>query len=186
MRFIFIGPPGVGKGTQAKRICDHFGIEHLSTGEILRNEISNNSSIGQAAKIFINGGQLVPDDVLLNMMSDRLAQDDCINGYCLDGFPRTISQAEGLEHILSELNQSLDAVVSFAADEEELINRLELRGTSSGRSDDTPEIIRQRLQVYRKQTEPLIEFYEKLNLVKTIDGVGEIDDITERILKTVT
>ena len=186
MRFIFIGPPGVGKGTQAKRICDHFGIVHLSTGDILRDEISNNSSVGQSAKIFIDAGKLVPDDVLLNMMSGRLTQDDCINGYCLDGFPRTIAQAEGLEHILSDLNQSIDAVVSIAAEEEELINRLVLRGITSGRTDDTSEIIRQRLEVYTKQTEPLIAFYEKLNMVKTIDGVGEINDITERILKTVS
>lgn len=186
MHFIFIGPPGVGKGTQAKRICEHFGIVHLSTGDILRDEISNNSSVGQTAKTFIDGGQLVPDEVLLNIMSGRLAQDDCINGYCLDGFPRTIVQAEGLEHILSDLNQTLDAVVSIAADEEELINRLVLRGTTSGRSDDTPEIIRQRLEVYTKQTEPLITFYENLNLVKTIDGVGEINEITERIIKIVT
>jgi len=119
-------------------------------------------------------------------MSGRLTQDDCINGSCLDGFPRTISQAEGLEHILSGLNQSLDAVVSIVVDEEELINRLILRGTTSGRSDDTPEIIRQRLEVYTKQTEPLIAFYEKLNLVKTIDGMGEINEITERILKAVS
>ena len=184
MYLIFIGPPGVGKGTQAKRICDHFSIVHLSTGVILRDEISNNSPVGKSAKTFIDVGQLVPDDVLLKMMSGRLAQNDCNNGYCLDGFPRTITQAEGLERILTNLNQSLDAVVSIVADEEELINRLVLRGSTSGRTDDTPEIIRQRLQVYKRQTEPLIEFYEQQNLIKAVEGVGKITEITERILNT--
>ena len=184
MYLIFIGPPGVGKGTQAKRICDHFSIVHLSTGVILRDEISNNSPVGKSAKTFIDVGQLVPDDVLLKMMSDRLAQNDCNNGYCLDGFPRTITQAKGLERILTNLNQSLDAVVSIVADEEELINRLVLRGSTSGRTDDTPEIIRQRLRVYRRQTEPLIEFYEQQNLIKAVEGVGKITEITERILNT--
>ena len=184
MYLIFIGPPGVGKGTQAKRICDHFSIVHLSTGVILRDEISKNSPVGKSAKTFIDIGQLVPDDVLLKMMSGRLAQNDCNNGYCLDGFPRTITQAKGLERILTNLNQSLDAVVSIVADEEELINRLVLRGSTSGRTDDTPEIIRQRLRVYRRQTEPLIEFYEQQNLIKAVEGVGKITEITERILNT--
>ena len=140
--------------------------------------------VGKSAKTFIDVGQLVPDDVLLKMMSGRLAQNDCNNGYCLDGFPRTITQAEGLERILTNLNQSLDAVVSIVADEEELINRLVLRGSTSGRTDDTPEIIRQRLRVYRRQTEPLIEFYEQQNLIKAVEGVGKITEITERILNT--
>jgi len=186
MRLIFIGPPGVGKGTQAKNICAHFGIIHLSTGVILRNEIKQMSSIGQSAKTFIDAGQLVPDDVLLKIMYERLTQENCYNGFCLDGFPRTMPQAEGLDHILKNLNQSLDAVVSVDVNEEELINRLVLRGITSRRTDDAPDIIRQRLQVYKKQTEPLIEFYEERNLVKTINGVGEITEITERILNILT
>lgn len=182
MRLIFIGPPGVGKGTQAKLVCAHFGTVHLSTGDLLRDEISKNSPVGKSAKTFIDVGQLVPDDVLLKMMSDRLAQNDCNNGYCLDGFPRTIPQAEGLDRIQLELNQSLDAVISIAADEAELINRLVLRGTTSGRTDDTPEIIRQRLKVYTQETEPLIEYYEKRKLVKTVSGIGKINEITKRVL----
>jgi len=181
MRLIFIGPPGVGKGTQAKNICTHFGIVHLSTGVILRNEIKQMSSIGQSAKIFIDKGQLVPDSVLIKMMSSRLAQNDCINGFCLDGFPRTTPQAVGLDKILSNLNLSLNAVVSIIADEEELINRLILRGVSSGRTDDSPDIIRERLNVYKRQTAPLIDFYEKRNLIKTINGIGDIHDISEQI-----
>ena len=185
MRYIFIGPPGVGKGTQAKQICDHFGIIHLSTGDILRDEISKKSPIGESAQSFIDAGQLVPDDVLLKIMSSRLAQDDCINGFCLDGFPRTIPQAKGLEHILTEFNKSLNCVISIIADEEELVKRLVLRGKSSGRTDDTPGVILQRLHVYREQTEPLIKFYKQQNLVKDVDGIGKINEITERILKTI-
>lgn len=184
MRLIFVGPPGVGKGTQAKQICAHYNIIHLSTGEILRDEISNDSAIGRSAQSYIDAGQLVPDEVLLEIMSGRLAQQDCENGYCLDGFPRTIPQAEGLTRIMTKLDQSLDAVVSIIADEDELVNRLVLRGRTSGRSDDTPEVIRQRLEVYRQQTEPIIEYYVKLDLVQEVNGVGEIDEITGRILKT--
>lgn len=182
MRLIFIGPPGVGKGTQAKRICDHFGILHLSTGDILREEISQNSLVGQAAKQVIDEGELVPDNVLLDIMSIRLSQNDCKNGYCLDGFPRTIPQAEGLEHILRNLQQSIDAVISIDANEKELIKRLVLRGNNSGRTDDTSDVAKQRLDVYWKQTAPLIEFYSRRNLLQSINGVGEISDITQHIL----
>jgi adenylate kinase len=182
MRLIFIGPPGVGKGTQAKRICDHFGILHLSTGDLLRDEISKNTEIGIEAKTFIDAGQLVPDDVLLKMMSIRLAQNDCEKGYCLDGFPRTIPQAEGLSTIMNNLDHALDAVVSIDADEEELVDRLVLRGQTSGRSDDTPDVIRQRLNVYKEQTEPLIQYYRSSKLVKDVNGIGEIEEITEKIL----
>lgn len=186
MRLIFIGPPGVGKGTQAKQICDQFGILHLSTGDILREEISQNSLIGQAAKQFIDKGELVPDKLLLDMMSIRLNQKDCKNGYCLDGFPRTIPQAEGLELILQNLHQSIDAVISIDADEKELIQRLVLRGQNSGRTDDTSDVVKQRLDVYREQTAPLIEFYSKRNLLHSIDGLGEISEITQRILNSLS
>lgn len=182
MRLIFIGPPGVGKGTQAKRICDHFGILHLSTGDILREEISQNSPVGQAAKQFIDKGELVPDNVLLDIMSIRLNQNDCKNGYCLDGFPRTIPQAEGLELILQNLHHSINAVVSIDADEKELIQRLVLRGDNSGRTDDSSDVVKQRLDVYRKQTAPLLEFYSRRNLLQSINGVGDIPKITQQIL----
>ncbi len=184
MRLIFIGPPGAGKGTQAKLICVHFGILHLSTGDILRSELENNTQIGQSAQTFINNGRLVPDQVLLDMMSVRLAQDDCAAGYVLDGFPRTIPQAEGLDNILADLNQSLNRVINITADEEELINRLGLRGKSSGRADDSLNVIQKRLVVYRQQTAPMIEYYKQRDLVKTIDGIGSIPAITKRILSS--
>lgn len=186
MRLIFIGPPGVGKGTQAKRICDHFGILHLSTGEILREEISQNSLVGHAAKQFIDKGELVPDNVLLDIMSIRLNQNDCKNGYSLDGFPRTIPQAEGLELILQNLQRPINAVISLDANEKELIHRLVLRGKNSGRTDDTSDVIKQRLDVYRKQTAPLLKFYSRRNLLQSIDGVGKISEITQRILNSLS
>lgn len=186
MRLIFIGPPGVGKGTQAKLICKHYGILHLSTGDILRKEISQNSESGKTAKSFIDNGSLVPDNVLLDMMSVRLNQEDCLKGYCLDGFPRTIPQAKGLEVILKRLHQSINAVISIDANENELIKRLVSRGKNSGRTDDTSDVIINRLLVYRDQTAPLVNYYIRKNLLQSIDGVGEISEITQRILNSLS
>ena len=171
MRLVFLGPPGVGKGTQASAICNHFNILHLSTGDILRSEIENKSDIGLEAKSFMDQGELVPDTILLKII--------------LDGFPRTIPQADGLNQILLEQKQSLDVVVSLDANEEELVNRLIKRSLDSGRSDDSPDIIKQRQRVYWKQTAPLLEYYKNLNLLKNVNGIGEIEQITERILKAI-
>ncbi|HCI16779.1 MAG: adenylate kinase [Candidatus Marinimicrobia bacterium] len=183
MRLIFLGPPGVGKGTQAKRICEHYNLIHLSTGEILRNEIAEKTNIGRKAKSFIDAGELVPDDVLLGMMNNRLKKDDVQSGYLLDGFPRTIPQANGLDNIMNNISHSLDCALSLNADENELVQRLINRGKESGRSDDTPEIIRQRQKVYWEQTAPLLDFYREKNLLKEVNGIGDIPEITERILK---
>ena len=183
MNLIFLGPPGVGKGTQAKLICDHFVITHLSTGDMLRTEINNESDIGKTANSFIDQGALVPDEVLLNIIDSRLSDSNVQNGYLLDGFPRTIPQAEGLNDILKNNSQKLDAVVSLTANENELIERLIKRGLDSGRSDDAPEIIKQRQEVYWKQTSPLVNFYNDKNLLKEIDGIGEINEIKNRILE---
>ncbi len=182
MKLVLLGPPGVGKGTQATNVKEHFGIVHLSTGEILRGEVKTNSELGQKAKSFMDAGNLVPDNLLLKMMNRRLQQPDCEPGYLLDGFPRTIPQAEGLDKLLAGLGQKLAAVVSLIADEEELVKRLVLRGETSGRSDDTPEVIRDRQEVYRQQTEPLLEYYARTDLVKEVDGIGTIEEITQRIL----
>jgi len=184
MNLIFLGPPGVGKGTQARLVCDHFRMLHLSTGDMLRSEINKKSDIGITAKSFIDQGDLVPDEVLLNIINSRLLAPDIKNGYLLDGFPRTIPQAEGLNTILKDNSQVLDSVISLTADENELVKRLIKRGQDSGRSDDTPEIIKQRQEVYWKQTSPLIEYYLKKNLLKEIDGIGSIEDIKNRILES--
>ncbi|MBT3479394.1 MAG: adenylate kinase [Candidatus Marinimicrobia bacterium] len=183
MRLIFLGPPGVGKGTQAKLVCENFDIIHLSTGDILRAEMVANSEIGNKAKSFINNGELVPDEVLLSIMNNRLKKDDAKKGYLLDGFPRTIPQATGLDEIMEILSHSLDAAISLAADEDELVQRLINRGLESGRSDDTPEVIRQRQKVYWDQTAPLLNYYQTKSLLKEVDGLGEIPEITERILE---
>ena len=186
MRLVFMGPPGVGKGTQAERVTTHFKIVHLSTGDLLREEIKNNTRWGREAKTFMNDGQLVPDDLLLEMMNDRLRLDESKIGYLLDGFPRTLPQARGLDSILEDLNQSLDRAVNLTADNDELIRRLILRGQKSGRDDDSPDIIRKRQQVYRDQTAPLIDYYRKQQLLIEINGIGEIPEITDRIIKSLT
>lgn len=182
MRLILMGPPGVGKGTQAKRLCRYFSIIHLSTGEILRYEINKKTKLGIKAKQFMDIGELVPDDLLLNMMENRLAQDDCTNGYILDGFPRTIRQAEGLEQILADQDQELRGTINLSANKDALIQRLILRGQSSDRSDDTPEIIKNRQNVYWQQTAPLLDFYRSKNQLLEVDGFGSIETITQRII----
>ena len=183
MYLIFLGPPGVGKGTQAKRICDRFDIIHLSTGEILRTEIAVQSNVGNQAKSFIDNGKLVPDNVLLDIMDNRLRINDAQKGYLLDGFPRTIPQAEGLEKIMKKLSHPLKATVSLSADEDALVQRLINRSLESGRSDDALDIIRQRQKVYWEQTAPLLDYYRSKNLLKEVNGIGEISKITGRILE---
>ena len=184
MNLIFLGPPGVGKGTQANLVCDYFGILHLSTGDMLRSEINKKSDIGTTAKTFIDQGDLVPDEVLLKIINSRLSDSDIESGYLLDGFPRTIPQAEGLNAILKNNTQELDAVISLTADENELVERLIKRGHDSGRSDDTPEIIKQRQEVYWKQTSPLVDYYIDKNILIEIDGIGGINEIKNRILES--
>jgi adenylate kinase len=185
MNLIFLGPPGVGKGTQAKLLCNKYGILHLSTGDILRLEISKKTTIGNFAKEFIDKGELVPDDTLLKMMKDRLCLDDAQNGYLLDGFPRTIEQAKGLNLILKKIGHKIDSVISLYANEDELVNRLIKRGLTSGRSDESIEIIKNRLEIYLKQTSPLLNYYQDVGLLIKINGVGEINNINDEIIKIV-
>ena len=183
MRLSIMGPPGVGKGTQAKRIKNALNITHLSTGEILRLKIKAESKVGVIAKSFIDKGHLVPDEILIKIVKDRVARPDCSNGYLLDGFPRTLAQAEGLEKILYNEGHRLDFVISLVADESELVKRLINRKKESGRSDDNPKIIRNRQKIYWEQTAPLLEFYRKKDILININGLGEISEITKRILQ---
>jgi len=182
MRFIIMGPPGAGKGTQAKILADKYNLVHLSTGEILRNEIDNQTSLGLDAKYYMDQGLLVPDEVLLSMMQNTLT-DLKESGIILDGFPRTIPQAEGLDIIFKKLNLNIDIVINIYVDKNVLINRLIKRAEGSGRSDDTKEVIVNRQNVYLELTAPLLEFYK--NQIININGDGTIDEVTERILTAI-
>jgi adenylate kinase len=176
MRIVFIGPPGAGKGTQAQRLIQTYRMAHLSTGDMLRAARDAQSDVGRQADQYMSAGELVPDDIILAIIAQRLNEPDCRQGYLLDGFPRTIAQAEALDAMLAERGTPLEAVLQLQVPEEELFRRLAGRG----RSDDNPEVIRQRLVAYRKQTEPLLEYYAARGLLRSIDGLGTVDEIFSR------
>ena len=182
MKLLIMGPPGAGKGTQAKILSQKYSLVHLSTGDILRKEIDKKSSTGLEAQKYMNAGNLVPDDVLLAMMKSTLTELKD-KGVILDGFPRTIPQAEGLSNIFISLNQKIDGIINIEVDKNILIARLIERAKNSGRADDTEEVIVNRQNVYLDLTAPLIEFYK--NDIINIDGDGSIDKVTERILKRI-
>ena len=177
-----MGPPGAGKCTQAKILSDQYNLVHLSTGDILRNEIDNQTTIGLDAKNYMDQGLLVPDEVLLSMMENTLTNLK-ESGIILDGFPRTIPQAEGLDAIFKKLNLNIDMVINISVDKEILINRLIKRAEDSGRSDDTKEVIVNRQNVYLELTAPLLEFYK--NEVINVDGDGTIEEVTKRVLAAI-
>jgi len=213
MRLILIGPPGVGKGTQAKFLVENFSIPQISTGDMLREHVRNQTELGVEAKTCMDVGKLVPDSIILEMIQTRFTEDDCQNGYILDGFPRTIPQAEGLDAILERLNQRLDSVVVLKVSDSVIINRLSSRRSCRGcgrvynllfdpphtagkcnvcsdelylRDDDNPDTIQQRLSVYHEQTAPVIEHYAKQNLTKSINAAGSIDDIKSTIMSALS
>ncbi len=212
MRLILLGPPGAGKGTQAVRLVNHFGIPQISTGDILRKAVKDGTELGTLAKGYMDRGELVPDEVVVGIIRERIAEPDCERGYILDGFPRTIAQAEALDEMLKKLKGGIDHVVNIAVGDEEIIKRLTGRRTCSScgagyhilfdppkkegvcdkcggkliqRDDDQEETIRARLRVYRQQTEPLIAYYKRKGLLRTIPGVGNMEEIFEAILKAV-
>lgn len=172
-----LGAPGAGKGTQAKMIADKYNIPHISTGDIFRANIKNGTALGMEAKSYMDQGKLVPDELTVKILLDRVAQEDCKNGYVLDGFPRTIPQAEALKKMLAERGHKVAAMIELDVPEDELMKRLILRGQQSGRSDDNEETIKKRLNVYHNQTSPLIEWYAKEGIHHHINGLGELDRI---------
>jgi adenylate kinase len=178
---IFLGPPGAGKGTQAISIAKEKNLAHISTGDMLREHVINETELGKIAKTILEEGKLVPDSLVIDMLQERLLSSDCVNGAILDGFPRTIAQAESLDKISDGFK--ISKVIVFEADRDELIKRILSRGETSGRSDDTIESVSVRLEVYEKDTAPLIEYYETKNLVVKINAVGEVENIYNLILK---
>jgi adenylate kinase len=207
VRVILLGPPGAGKGTQAGTIASTYAIPHISTGDILRANVREGTELGLEAKRFMDAGELVPDDVIIGMVGDRLAQPDAANGFLFDGFPRTVPQAEALEALLAERDQPLDVVLRLAVDEDEVVSRLTGRRTCTAcgavfhvehqppategvcdacggelvqRDDDREDVVRNRLEVYRRSTEPLEEFYWNRGLLRDVEAVGSVDEVAER------
>ncbi len=204
MKIIMLGAPGAGKGTQAKMIADKYSIPHVSTGDIFRANIKNGTELGMEAKKYMDQGQLVPDELTVKILLDRVAQDDCKNGYVLDGFPRTIPQAEVLDKALTELGESIDYAINVDVPDENIINRMSGRRACVAcgatyhivhiptkvegicdrcgaelilRDDDKPETVKKRLDVYHTQTQPLIEYYSAKNVLKNVDGTRDMKDV---------
>ena len=180
MRLLFVGPPGAGKGTQASRVAESLGIPHISTGDMFRHHVSNGSDLGTRVDRIMAAGDYVPDEITVAMLAERIAEPDAANGYILDGFPRTSPQVEALDGLIG--TDGLDRVVVFEVDEDALVERLLARG----REDDSEETIRTRFKVYLEQTAPLLEVYGQRDLVSTVDGLGDMDEITGRILEVLT
>jgi adenylate kinase len=181
MNLVLIGAPGAGKGTQAKRIKDKYAIPHISTGDIFRAEIAGKTELGQRVDEYVKSGRLVPDDLVVEIVSGRLAKDDCKNGFLLDGFPRTAGQAEALDAYLASKGAPLTKVVYLKLSEQEAINRLINRGKTEGRADDTPETIKKRMSVFNDLTEPLISYYHAAGLLETINGDATMDEVTTAV-----
>ncbi|MEW5914275.1 MAG: adenylate kinase [Thermodesulfobacteriota bacterium] len=208
MNLILLGPPGAGKGTQAKMLIEAYGIPQISTGDMLRAAVRNQTALGLEAKKFMDAGQLVPDQVVIGLAKDRIAEPDCAKGFMLDGFPRTVPQAEALDKVLAGMNKKIDHVISIEVANDELMGRLTGRRTCKAcgqgfhvmfdppkaqgkcdkcggelyqRDDDNEATVSNRLKVYNDQTAPLIDYYQKKGLLRPIDGVGSINDIQERI-----
>ena len=180
-RLLLIGPPGAGKGTQAVRLGELFAIPAISTGDIFRSNVKNETELGTKAKAYMDAGDNVPDSLTNALIRDRLEDADCATGFLLDGYPRTRDQVRELDEFLAGHGFALDAVVELVADPDVVVDRLRLRSAEQGRSDDDEAVVRHRLEVYRAQTEPLIDVYEARGMLVAIDAIGPIDDVTERI-----
>ena len=179
---ILFGPPGAGKGTQAIKLRDLLSIPHISTGDMFRHHLKNDTELGHIAKAYTNKGQLVPDELTIAMVKERLGQADVRNGFLLDGFPRSIPQAEALDRILKEIGIKLNHVINIQIADEEIHQRLANRATIEGRADDAdPKIIQNRIDTYKRQSEPCLTYYRPQKLVRDIDGIGSIDDVYARI-----
>jgi adenylate kinase len=185
MRAILIGPPGAGKGTQAARLTERYGVPAISTGDIFRANVGGGTDLGRQAKEFMEAGALVPDSITNAMVRDRLGQPDVTLGFLLDGYPRNPDQAVELDGMLTDLSTGLDVVLEITADFDEVTRRLLKRAVIEGRQDDTEPVIRHRLEVYTQSTSPLTAFYEGRGILARVDGMGEVDVVTDRLVKAI-
>jgi adenylate kinase len=177
VKLLFIGPPGAGKGTQAARVAQRLGIPHVSTGDMFRHHVSTGTDLGKRVDSIMKAGDYVPDEITVEMLGERVSEPDAATGFILDGFPRTAGQAQALDGLIGR--DGLDAVVVFEVDEDELVERM----LGRGRPDDTEDTIRNRFKVYQEQTEPLLDLYGQRGLLVHVDGIGEVDEVTDRILE---
>ncbi|WP_166877093.1 MULTISPECIES: adenylate kinase [unclassified Salinibacterium] len=185
-RLLLIGPPGAGKGTQAVRLAERYGIPAISTGDIFRFNVKNETELGLAAKAYMDAGDNVPDSLTNALIRDRLGESDAANGFLLDGYPRTTDQVRELDEYLAGNGTALDAVVELQADPEIVVERLRKRAVEQSRADDTDDVVRHRLEVYREQTEPLIGVYGSRDVLVPIDAIGSVDEVTDRIVSALT
>ena len=183
MRVIMMGPPGAGKGTQATFVAEHFGIPAISTGDIFRANVAEGTPLGVEAKRYMDAGEYVPDEITNKMVRNRIDEPDAEPGFLLDGYPRTLAQVEELDGMVEFTGHRLDAAVVLTVDGEEIVQRLLQRAEVEGRADDTEDVIRRRQEVYREQTEPLIEVYRDRGILVEVDGIGEVDQVTKRIFE---
>lgn len=185
MYLVLMGAPGAGKGTQAKKLESELGLPQVSTGDLFRYNLKNETELGKLAQTYISIGQLVPDDVTVAMVRDRLAQDDCKNGAILDGFPRNIAQADALEDLLGEFNGEISVVPYIHVDQDDLVERLLKRAEIEGRADDNEDTIRARMVVFEKKTQPLLDYYGEKGLLVYVNGAQPIDDVAQELLEVV-
>lgn len=181
MRLIILGPPGAGKGTQAERLCAKHAIPHISTGDIFRANIKEQTPLGKQVKGILDAGGYVTDEITNDIVADRLSHDDARSGFLLDGYPRTMVQVQALDDLLAQDGQRIEGVLRLLVDDEELISRLLERAKTSGREDDTEAVIRERQDIYNKETRPLAQTYRERGLLHELDGMGQMDEVTDRI-----
>jgi adenylate kinase len=184
MNIILLGPPGSGKGTQGALLSDRLGIPRVSTGDLLRNAVERGTPLGQQARSYMDQGLLVPDEIIVGLVEEVLASSEAANGILMDGFPRTVPQAEAVDRALGARGAAVDCVLNIDVPEEELVRRMMGRAREQGRADDTPETIRKRFQVYVEQTAPLVQYYEARGVVRNVEGIGSIDEIAQRVTAT--
>lgn len=185
LNVVLFGPPGSGKGTQAQKIIEKYGLVHISTGDILRAEVAAQTELGRQAKAIMDKGELVSDGIVIEMIKKKLEEHKTGNGFIFDGFPRTVEQARALRNALTEFDERVSVMISLDVPREELVKRLEKRGQDEGRSDDNPDTINNRIDVYERQTIPVTYYYDKMHKHFAVDGIGKVDQIFKRIVKVI-